>query len=84
VREAVLRPGARATYLMLDEGERDAVDHRLALIEHDPSVDHRVKFEFPRPPLMLRLFDDGEWRILYYLPDQATVAIQAISHVLDP
>jgi hypothetical protein len=28
---------------------------------------------------MLRVFDDQEWQIIYYLPDEATVAIQAIT-----
>lgn len=69
--------------MSLSEGEQDEIDRRLALIERDPTVDHVRTFDYPRPPLILRLFDDGVWQMIYYLPDEATVAVMAIANALD-
>jgi hypothetical protein len=69
MREAILSDAARATRANLDQRDREEVN--------------RLKFDYPRPPLTLRILDDGVWQIVYYLPDGATVRIHAISRVPD-
>jgi hypothetical protein len=58
-----------------------ATFHRF---EIDPSVDNRTTFDLPRPPLMLRLFDNGIWQVTFWLPDEATVAITGIVRIWPP
>jgi hypothetical protein len=82
MREAILLSGARATYDVMGDAERRDVDHRLGLIERDQAPAAVTAFDDPAAP-RVSIFDDGTWRIVYTVPDQATVLILGIRHALD-
>lgn len=82
MREAALRGSARAYYGLMSDAERDQVDLLLRRLETDPSADDVTTIDIPEMP-NIRLLDDGMWRLLYSIPDEATVVILAISHALD-
>jgi hypothetical protein len=84
MREAVVRGQARYVYEALQEPELSDVLAILRRLENDPTVDNRTTFDLPRPPLMLRLFDNGIWQVTYWLPDEATVAIIGIVRIWPP
>lgn len=78
MREAILRDNARRTFDALTSEERDDVLAIMFRLEIDAAVDNRTTFELPRPPLILRLFNNGIWQLVYQVPDEATVAIYSI------
>lgn len=82
VREAILLGGARAYYDLMSVDERDAIDGILRFLEDDPPVDRITVFDAPDAP-DVRAFDNGTWRIGYQIPDNATIAVFALRHVLD-
>jgi hypothetical protein len=84
VREAILLGNAPRVRASLPAKERDELDALIASIEEDPSVDNRLKFDLPRYPLILKVFDNGVWQIVYDLPDEASVAIYSIARAIDP
>jgi hypothetical protein len=84
VREAILLGNAPRVRASLPAWEREEVDALIAQIEEDPSVDNRLKFDLPRFPVILKVFDNGTWQIAYDLPDEATVAIYSIARATDP
>jgi hypothetical protein len=84
MREAILRGDARRTFDGLTPEDRDDVLAIMRRLETDPTVDNRSTFELPRPPLILRLYDNGIWQLVYQVPDEATVAIFGIRRVRPP
>ena len=82
MRETVLLPGPRAYRDLMSDVERRAIDDRLALIERGIAADVVTRLDDPDAPLV-HIFDDGTWRIVYMLPDQAAVAVLGIRHALD-
>ena len=82
MREAILRPGAREYHTLMSDAERDAVDRRIQRLERDPSPDGRTTFAVPDSPGLF-FYDDGTWQMVYAVPDEATVIIRSIAHVLD-
>jgi hypothetical protein len=84
MREAAFTRAARATFGNLDSEDQAEVSRLISLIEHNPEVDNRRIFDLPRPPVILRVLDDGVWQIEFYVPDEATVVIRGIAHVSAP
>jgi len=82
MREAILRPSARASYNLMSDVEREAVRRRMNRLEHDPSADGRTTFAVPDIPGLF-LYDDGIWQMVYAIPDDATLVIRSIAHALD-
>jgi hypothetical protein len=83
VREVILLGNAARVRASLMDWEREELDSLLAQIEEDPAVDNRLKFDLPRYPLILKVFDNGVWQIVYDLPDEATVAVYSIARSAD-
>lgn len=82
MREAILLPGAREYRERMSEAEQFAVERRINRLERDASVDSRTIYGIPDIPTLF-LYDDGEWRMSYAVPDEATLVIRSIAHVLD-
>jgi hypothetical protein len=84
MREAILRGDARRVFDSLTPEERDEVLAIMRRLEADASIDNRTTFELPRPPLILRMFHNGIWQVVYQVADEATVAIFGIRRVWPP
>ena len=82
MRKAALRGSAQRYYALMSPAERQQIDERRQYLEQHPEPDDRTTFLVPELP-GLRLFDDGEWRIIYSVPDDATVVILHLRHVFD-
>ncbi len=82
MREAILRPGARDYYELMSDAEQAAIDERAAQLEYDSTPDGIAIFEVPGTPDLF-LYDDGTWQMRYRVPDDATIVILGIHHVLD-
>ncbi|MGH2583791.1 MAG: hypothetical protein ACRDJE_02620 [Dehalococcoidia bacterium] len=82
MREAILRPPARAYYSLMSDAERDAIDRRIRRLEHDPSPDGRTTFAVSDIDGLF-LYDDGIWQMAYAVSDNATLVIRSIAHALD-
>jgi hypothetical protein len=80
--EAILRGRAVLVRAQLDEVWQQELDARLAYLESGPWLDGRRKFEFPLPPLILWLYADGVWRIVYRVVDNAFVEVYDIQRTL--
>ena len=82
MREAVLRPPARDYRNLMSDTEYAQTERILDRLERDPSVDGLTTFAVPDLPGQF-VFDDGTWRMVCSIPDEATVVIRAIAHTLD-
>jgi hypothetical protein len=82
MREAILLPGAQAYRDLMSDAERRAIDQRLARIEHGMVADIVTTLDEPDAP-PIHVFDDGTWRIVYIVPDEATIVVLGIRHTLD-
>jgi hypothetical protein len=82
MREAAFRRAAYASYDLISQAEREAIDRAIARLERDPTADGLNTFEIPGTTGLL-LYDDGTWQIVYALPDDATLVIRSIAHTLD-
>lgn len=82
MREAIVLAGPRAYLDIMSDGEREAVDRWLRRLEADPSPDGITTFAVPETPDMF-VGDDGTWRLVYVVPDNATVIVRALSNALD-
>ncbi len=83
MREVTLRPGARAYYDLMSDGEQAEIDRRLRWLEHNSTPDNRTTVGVPDLPAF-GIFDDRIWQVVYEAPDTATLAIHSIAHALDP
>jgi len=84
MREAAFSPPARAAYNQLSPEDQAEVSRLVSLIEHDPTTNNPLVTDFIRPPLVLKLLDNGLWQIIFYVVDDATVKIHALAPVIDP
>ena len=82
MREAALSGQARAYYELMSASERAEVRERITQLQRDPSPDGVTTFALPGIPGFF-LYNDGEWRLAYAFPDEATLIIRSMSHVLD-
>ena len=58
---------ARTVYENLSEEERREVDSRLEYIRDTPFEHGDIVQRFYRPPVVLYVYDDGQWRMSYGL-----------------
>ncbi|MGD9890055.1 MAG: hypothetical protein AB7R89_15820 [Dehalococcoidia bacterium] len=84
MREARYSDPARRYFDALNEKDQADVTYLVLLLEQNADVDNRLRFWYPQPPLMLRLLDDGEWQIIYGLPDAATILVLSIARKEGP
>ena len=77
--EAVFWQAAEDTFKSLNAKDQADVSYLVLLLERDPEVDGVLKRDFPMSPLIFRLLRHMGWRIIYHVPDNATVVIHAIS-----
>ncbi len=76
--EAIFCGDVRRQYAALSEANRDDVQAIIDELEVDPSINYRTTFEVHWSPLVLRMFDNSIWRIMFRVPDDATVLIVSI------
>jgi hypothetical protein len=82
MREAMLLPGARAYRDVMSDTERRAIDQRLARIERGMIAGIVATLDEPDAPAV-HILDDGTWRIVHLVPDQATTGVLDVRHILD-
>jgi len=78
MREAIFRGDARRQFAALTEADQAEVQAIVSRLEIEPSINGRTIFEAHWPPLVLRVFDNSIWRIMFQVPDDATVAVFSI------
>jgi len=81
MRESSFRKKAREAFDSLSLQDRTDVLYLALLLERDPEVDGVLKYDLPQPPLIFRLLRHMGWRIIYHVPDNATVVIHSIARV---
>jgi hypothetical protein len=84
MREAAFTRAARAMFGNLDPVDQAEISRLVSPIERNPAVDNRLIFNLPRPPLILRVLDDGVWQVEFYVPDEATVVIRGLARAPRP
>jgi hypothetical protein len=65
-------------------GERKHLVEVLEQICNDPVVDGITKFYFPVPPVVVTLYREPEWWIVYYSPRDNVLHIINIGRVTEP
>ena len=61
--EVVLLGRARSQIEALAPDERSEIEDIIRIFELDPWVDGYRKFDLPMPPVVIRVYDDGRWRV---------------------
>jgi hypothetical protein len=82
MREAAFYGQARTYYELMSDAERPQIRARVARLEQDPSADGAITLAIPDFPRLF-LYDDGVGRMTYNVPDDATLVVRSIAHVLD-
>lgn len=82
MREAILLPRAREYRDRMSDAEQRAIVRRIDRLERDASVDGRTTLDIPDIPTLF-IYDDGEWRMSYAIPDEVALIIRSIAHALD-
>ena len=77
--EARLEPAARRFLDQLPDAEARAVWRLIGLIETDPYIDGVVKVTVDLPPAVVTVYTHPDWLILYRIPANGRIAIDAIS-----
>ncbi len=60
---------------------QNAVDIAIREIRDNPNVDGKVKFYYPRPPVILTLYANNGIKVLYYKEIVGGVTIFRISYI---
>ncbi len=79
----VLLPEPRRFLFGLDPDERAEIDRRIEFLCADPYADGVRKFVFPSQVLILTVYDDGDWVIVYRLLENFVIQILGIERA-DP
>lgn len=82
--EAVFVGRFRAQFDALTETEQGEVQRLIRLIEIDPHVDGVHTVDFPVPPVILRAYDNGLWRIAHRVVDDRFIELYAVSRIWPP
>ncbi len=61
-------------------GEQDELDRIITNICADPRVDDEVKFVFPVPPVMLTIYSDMRFWVVYHQLNNWTISIVNIGY----
>ena len=81
VSEAVFRGRFREQFNALTAIERAGVDRVVRLIELDPHVGGVHKVDVPVPPMILRAYGNGVWRIAYRVAGDRFVELYVITRI---
>ncbi len=74
-REAFYRPSAARAFEQLDEDDQRELDRIVQNICINPYIQAPLKVAFPMPPVILTLYNDGAYWVLYHLPTNTRVDI---------
>ncbi len=69
----------RDQFAALDPQGREEVRRAIRYIESNPEVDNIRTFHYPTPPIIMRLYNDGRWRIAYRVADAGHVEFYAVT-----
>lgn len=72
---ARIQPPAERFIAQCKPEHRREVIRLIASLCNDPSIDGMGKIPFEAPPLVLRLYLDNKYWIVYYLPDDRTLHV---------
>ncbi len=66
-------------FAALDPQEREEVRRAIRYIESSPGADNIRTFDYPMPPIIMRLYNDGRWRTTYRVADAGHVEFYAVT-----
>jgi hypothetical protein len=78
VREEYLLPAARAAFQEATERDKQRTEEIILYLCEDPRLDPPLKEKFDVPPVVLTLYNDTFFWIVYDLPDEATLRVWMI------
>ena len=83
-REArALRP-AREVFEAATAEDQEHYDRIIRNLCLDPWIEPPVKVKFDVPPVVVQLYNDLEYWVVYHLPDNVTVEVWMIGKAPDP
>ncbi|MBI5289919.1 MAG: hypothetical protein HY873_13180 [Chloroflexi bacterium] len=74
-RTSRLLPPAETFYVACPEEDRRELDRVLRNLCQDPKVNNQTTFVFAVPPVILSLFRDGRFWIVYHLPNNGELSV---------
>ncbi len=69
----------RDQFAALVPQEREEVRRAIRYIELNPEIDNIRRFHYPMSPIIMRLSNDGRWRITYRVADAGHVEFYAVT-----
>jgi hypothetical protein len=78
VREEYLFPAAREAFQEATARDKERIEEIIRYLCTDPDLDPPVKEKFDVPPVVLTLYNDTFFWIVYDLPDEATLRVWMI------
>ena len=76
--DLLIRGEARRFYESLSGTEKEEVENILALLQSDPWVDSVTKFVMPAQVVVLTVYDDRRWVVVYRFLNNLVLHIWAI------
>lgn len=73
--DVLIPADAKRFYEGLDEADQAEIDRLIGLLQSDPWVDDIHKFVYPSEVVVLTVYDDGRWVILYRLLENHIIHI---------
>ena len=79
----LLKPSLKFLDQQASSHERQQILNIVESICADPHVDGITKFYFEAPPLVLRIYKQAEWWIVYYSPRKSVLHIVNIGRATE-
>ena len=83
-RKAFAKRSAREAFEALDHEDQQALDRIVRNLCEEPWIDPPVKMKFDVPPVVVQLYNDQHYWIVYHLPDNLTVEVWMVGKAPNP
>jgi hypothetical protein len=83
-RKAVAKRSAREAYEALDRKDQQALDRIVRNLCEEPWIDAPVKTKFDVPPVVVTLYNDKQYWVVYHLPDNGTLEVWMVGKAPNP
>lgn len=74
---------AEKRYVELEADDRDAIDRIIRQLCDDPAINNETVFAFSVPPIILRLYQDERFHVVFELPHNEALRIHGIGRAGD-